>query len=301
MPNPPLPSCPLCGQRDVVPAGQVVHAPTPRVAGVPIELDGIKFQLRRCRSCQFQFKDPPVPQDRLADCYARSAADHWGENLDPRRRRFDLLAELLRQHAPGNRILDVGCSNGEFLASLGSTWNRFGIEPGKQASARAAQRGITMLGGSVEDLTKSEHTFDAISAIDVLEHTPDPGAFLVPLVQKLSPGGVLLLLTGDTQSWPWRLLGGAYWYCGMVEHVSFFSRPAIAQLAGRFGLNVVECLRAAHEARSIFPRANQWRRTLEYFVKSSARRLFGRPLKKHSPICPALKDHLFCLLKKPCL
>jgi hypothetical protein len=53
----------------------------------------------------------------------------------------------------------------------------------------------------------------------------------------LSPGGLLVVATGSTQSFFWRLLPLDYWYY-FSEHVSFFSRPWFEWAAQRMELRV---------------------------------------------------------------
>ena len=121
-------------------AGAVVHRAPTRVAGVPIDLGGTVFRLRRCRRCGFQFKDPPINGANLLACYAGAAPDHWEERPDPRKRRFDTLRTLLERHTPGQRILDVGCFNGAILGYLGDDWQRFGLEPARAAGGVGPRR-----------------------------------------------------------------------------------------------------------------------------------------------------------------
>src|SRR5690349_16704586 len=90
-------ACPLCGGDGVGNVGRILHPEPARVAGVEIDLGGAEFHLRECGGCGFMFKDPPIPEDRLIDCYRRSSGTHWGTEVDPHRRRFDLIAGLVEQ------------------------------------------------------------------------------------------------------------------------------------------------------------------------------------------------------------
>lgn len=242
--------CVVCGAASVD-AGAAVHGPDPQVAGVPIDLGGDAERLRRCPDCDLLFKHPFVADDRLMACYRRSPEDNWEHDPDPRRRRFDALADLVRQHAPGRRVLDVGCSNGALLHHFGDAFDRAGLEPSASAAAVAADRGVRMLGGTFDDLDADPpEPFDAILAIDVLEHLVDPPDFIAAVARHLRPGGIFVGLTGDHRAWPWRWQGAAYWYAALPEHQVFYGRRTIARLAADHRLEVVSQRRMSHARQS---------------------------------------------------
>jgi SAM-dependent methyltransferase len=249
--------CPVCGTPGPSDLGRIVHGQPALVAGIPIDLGGREFRLRGCGACGFQYKDPPIPPEDLLRCYRQASVDHWQESPDPRKRRFDTLAELLEKHARGRRILDVGCFNGALLAYLGPGWLRHGIEPSAEAARLAARRGVRIVAPTLEQVPATLEPFDVVLAIDLVEHLVDPMQFFRRLRPLLSPGGVFVVGTGDTSAWSWRLAGSRYWYCGLPEHVSFFNERCLRSIAASIGLRPAAHRRLSHVRADPYRRLRQ--------------------------------------------
>jgi hypothetical protein len=54
-----------------------------------------------------------------------------------------------------------------------------------------------------------------------MEHLYEPNGFLSFASALLNPGGYLIILTGNPQSFSARLSGGKWWYFNYPEHVIF--------------------------------------------------------------------------------
>jgi 2-polyprenyl-6-hydroxyphenyl methylase/3-demethylubiquinone-9 3-methyltransferase len=100
------------------------------------------------------------------------------------------------------RLLDVGCGAGVAAEALArSGWEVLGLDASSEAieAARAHAVGqdlpLAYRMGVAEDLLAEGTRFPVITALEVIEHVPDPAAFVATLAALLAPGGILFLST----------------------------------------------------------------------------------------------------------
>lgn len=162
------------------------------------------FQLVRCADCQLAFIANPPDQQAVRALYMGEGDGAYHQDVrspdSPAARRMmrtahrhlQFLTRVVRQ----GRLLDVGCSTGDFLSlAVAAGFDAHGVELSK-ASVRLArkQRGLSVQHGTVDDFPPLAE-MDVITAFDVLEHIPDPIRELSAYVARLKPGGWLVIST----------------------------------------------------------------------------------------------------------
>jgi ubiquinone/menaquinone biosynthesis C-methylase UbiE len=114
--------------------------------------------------------------------------------------------------APGERILDIGCGPGYYVAELaeevGPDGTVTGIDPSAAMLAVARRRSESLPGtsfgeGEATALPFDDASFDAAVSVQVMEYVPDVAAALVEVHRVLRPGGRAVLWDVDwtTVSW----------------------------------------------------------------------------------------------------
>lgn len=116
---------------------------------------------------------------------------HWWY----RGRRRIIEVELARLPlAADARILDAGCGSGRTLLELTRYGAVSGIELDPDAAQAARARGqFDVRTGRLEELPWEPASFDLLTCLDVIEHTPDDRATLSELARVTRPGGWLLV------------------------------------------------------------------------------------------------------------
>jgi len=149
-----------------------------------------------------------------------------------RRRR----ALLLREAGQGERVLDLGCGAGRFVAALRDAGaDPVGVELAGAALERArrnvpgADLRLVAPGGS---LPLGHGEIDLVWCSEVLEHVPDTVAFLTEVRRVLRPRGRLLVTVPDHGRLKRTLLALAHYdahYDPLGEHLRFYTRRSLTR------------------------------------------------------------------------
>src|ERR1039457_641580 len=155
---------------------------------------------------------------------------HWWY----RGRRRIIRAELDRLPlAPGAVVLDAGCGSGGTLEEAARYGEGHGIELNPDAApAGQSRRCGEVRVGRLEELPWEAGTFDLITCLDVIEHTPDDRVTLSELRRVTKPGGWMLVTVPAYQAL-WSLHDEAN------HHYRRYGRRTLREAAHAAGWTVI--------------------------------------------------------------
>ncbi len=172
-----------------------------------------------------------------------------------------------RRPLSGLSVLDVGCGGGlisEPLARMGAAVT--GIDASAQnigtASAHAAESGLSIeyLEAAAEDIAAEGRTFDAVVALEIVEHVADMALFTESVAKLAAPGGAIVMATLNRtpKSWLFGIFGAEYilrWLPRGTHQWNRFVRPSeLARALAEAGATVTDITGVSYR-----PLEDEWR------------------------------------------
>jgi SAM-dependent methyltransferase len=126
---------------------------------------------------------------------------HWW--FASRTRALKVVLDRLLPKTADSRLLDVGCGAGNMIHHLSHYGQVKGIEIDSRPVKMAHQRGYDVdQFDATQPLPFAANSFDAVTALDVIEHNQDDLAILADSYRVLKPGGHMII-TVPALMWLW--------------------------------------------------------------------------------------------------
>ena len=226
---------------------------------------GQYWDMSACRMCGHIFANPCPKPEFLFHLYSRVEDPLYDEEAEGRAKNFVRILRSLVKAIPGKgRLFDVGAATGILLNEARSRgWDVGGIEPSGWAVKTAQNHyGLPLLRGYFEEADMEKNSYDAVTMVDIIEHTPLPFKALAKARDILKPSGVLCLVTPDIHSPAARLAGRRWWHY-RPGHLAFFSRRSLDIILKRAGFKVFKKRKyawtfSAHYLFSRIPRLSRF-------------------------------------------
>jgi SAM-dependent methyltransferase len=168
---------------------------------------------------------------------------HYVKDEPNIRKTFNGRLRRLEQFIRPGKLLDIGCAAGFFLSEAqGRGWTVQGVDVSSFAVKYASERfGFDVRQGSFTEMDYPSASYDAVTMWDVIEHVPDPKAYIQRAASLLKSGGVFALATPDVESLPARLTGKRWvGYKLSEEHVYYFSARTLSEMLVEAGFEIVD-------------------------------------------------------------
>ncbi len=233
------------------------------------------FSIVKCAGCEFVYTDPMPARDELEEFYkgpyygtgATPAGEADGGEADEgefkavasraiRKRRYDAFTRArmrvqfgwftsrLKRAFRGTRpmrLIDIGCGQGDllYLLRLDSDFNAIGLDLSVVPVMYCRKLGLDVKVGTLQEQSFEEESFDAVTALNLIEHVPDPVAELREMNRALVPGGLLASRVPCVTHIRARMSGINWDQFNPPRHLWYFSPETFGRLLQMTGFECV--------------------------------------------------------------
>jgi SAM-dependent methyltransferase len=149
-----------------------------------------RLKIVECKVCGLRYLNPKPHIDDLSKIYSY---DVYQDSTNNNRLLQTFLWQLSKEHCRSlQRVLEVGCGTGEFLAYLENKGiDSYGVEFADSAR-RVIFKGPLYV-GRIEDIDIIDTQFDVVFVLNVIEHLLAPSVALAKIKGFLRDDGLLIL------------------------------------------------------------------------------------------------------------
>jgi hypothetical protein len=166
------------------------------------------YRIVFCQNCEHGYASPRP--NKIWKNYETVEDKVYLDNMDVRIETARKALATIKRYMPGGRLLDVGCSTGDFLFVAQEEYEVEGLELSTWAAKIAEGRGFFIHKHKLEYFKR----------------------------EAVKRGGIICLWTGDLMSFPSRLMGRKWWYI-QGQHLQLFSRRSLIKLFKNNGFDQV--------------------------------------------------------------
>jgi len=219
-----------------------------------IQFRGHDVSYKVCDDCGFVFQSPRMSKTELvgfyADEYRLTYQGVEGPNqkdIRIQKKRAAKLLDFVKGSVPRvTSHLDIGSSTGILLEVFKEQYDclAVGVEPGDSYRDHARSKGLTVFQDIEEVKSEAGEQFELVSMAHVLEHIPDPVAYLSELRDQLfSPGGCLLIEVPNLYAHD----------SFEIAHMSAFSEHSLQQTLNKAGFSVIAFIKNGNPRSDLLP------------------------------------------------
>ena len=219
--------CPVCGSSRVTQLyGDTLGDALPEFGYNFGPRHGAHYRIVRCIDCTHVYCTPRHPD--MFRNYIDVEDLAYLKNQDQRIATALRVISRITRHKDSGRLLDIGCSTGDFLDVAKRSFSVEGLELSGWAADAAQRRGLQIHRKQLTEF-EPDAPYDVITLWGVIEHFEFPRKELAEMDRLLKPGGIVCLWTGDFDSVFSKLLGERWWYV-QGQHIQYFTRRSIEHL-----------------------------------------------------------------------
>lgn len=207
----------------------------------------IYASLVKCEKCSFVRADNlyfEFEEENLYGAEYFTGVDYWDYRSEEKalKKNFrDRLRRILKHKSKG-RLLEIGCGYGYFLQLAEKYFQTTGIDLNPEITkivAKNAKKSHIFTGDFLK--VKLPHSsYDVVCLFDVIEHLKKPDQHIKKISKIVSSGGLLVIETGDIESFLARLQRSMWRLITPPTHLNYFSKKTLSFLLRKYGFVPIE-------------------------------------------------------------
>lgn len=202
------------------------------------------FDFYQCPDCGILFLDPR-PNDMspfYKGGYQSIPKNLAGLQATARRERYRM--EAILKYKKCGRLLEIGPWMGIFSCNAkDSGFDVTAIEMNRECVDFLNDVvGVNAIQSNdpAKTMSSMSETFDVIALWHSLEHLPEPWIVVQRAVERLAPGGVLLVAVPNIESYDFLTLKAGWVHLDAPRHLFFYSASSLERLCSTLGLRTLE-------------------------------------------------------------
>ncbi len=209
------------------------------------------FRVVECEACGLVFVSPRPSAENIRSLYDAAyyrgagfdTSVHYDQELENPATKEEVTKRVLERlmvvKSPPADLLEVGPGMGHFMrAAAGAGFHAVGVEMSPYAASVLRKQGMEVLVGTLPEVKLPGSSFDAVVAVEVIEHLLDPKEFFSEVARILRPGGIFYYETGDIDCESARRLGPGWDYIMPEGHLYYFSPRTLSRYLKEAGFQI---------------------------------------------------------------
>lgn len=222
-------------------------------------LKNLFFNAVKCCECRLVYINPVIPKDFNKEIYKYSLFENYKKidrynnvrsrgheiymkDLDFRSGQFEGIANVLKQfkQEPG-KLLDIGCSFGHLLQIAGKYgWQTNGIDISEEGTSYAKNKlNLDVINDELQNHPFSASSFDAITALEFIEHSQELSKDLTIIHRLLKDNGILIIKVPNLKSIKAKIYQSKWQCWEPVEHLTYFKRQTLNNTLKNHGFSPI--------------------------------------------------------------
>lgn len=198
------------------------------------------YKIIECKNCGLVYTYPQTSLSELGAFYEGNFYEHYKSPSPLEMTKWGALLHNIHKLKKGGRLLEVGCSIGNFLNIAKKYFEAYGVEVAQWSSKFARENyNLNVFTGTIQQRKFPDCTFDVVVASELIEHLHDPSKFVKEVRRVLRKDGLLVLTTGNIGSLMAKLKRKKWWYFAPKYHLYYFSPQTIRLLLDNEGFVIL--------------------------------------------------------------